>query len=534
MDDAMPRGPIIRVRAAALLDADGVASLNVSQPRGPEGRTTPRTAATGTPRDAAPPGVGGGLEVTLRGVPGECVADVLDIRPIRDDLPSADDPLVIDLCDAALLPALVNAHTHLDLSHIGPRPFDPARGFAGFARLIISERHTDPGAIADSVRLGVDRSLDGGVVAVGDVAGAFSAEPVGVLTASRLGGVSFVELFGHGERATNTIRAARDLARLLDDRGCFRDGVLPAAWSFQPHAPYSAGLAVYAECARLVRAAGTHASVLTTHLAESPEERDFVANAAGPFRELLDELGVLDDTALADLGRGRSPVEHVAQAMSGVPTIIAHANDVNDHDLDRLVALQLRWRDAAARMGSDAIGGVAYCPRSSAYFGHDTHFGPHRYQEMADAGVNVMLGTDSIVNLPDDEADRLSPLDDARLLWRRDGADPCALVGMITTNPARALGLDDTLFVWPRGMIGEQRPGDGPPTRIAGPIAVTLGEGAAADPAARVFAGRQAPCLLWDGAAWRTPRRANAAPPNTPTRDISATSPDLRTRRPAP
>ncbi len=27
-----------------------------------------------------------------------------------------------------LIPAMVNAHTHLDLTHIGPRPFDPKAG----------------------------------------------------------------------------------------------------------------------------------------------------------------------------------------------------------------------------------------------------------------------------------------------------------------------------------------------------------------------------------------------------------------------
>jgi len=61
---------------------------------------------------------------------------------------------------------------------------------------------------------------------------------------------------------------------------------------------------------------------------------------------------------------------------------------------------------------------------------------------MLELGVNVCLATDSIVNIPPDQAERISPLDDARLLHAREKPDASTLLRMITLNPARALGLD--------------------------------------------------------------------------------------------
>ena len=64
---------------------------------------------------------------------------------------------------------------------------------------------------------------------------------------------------------------------------------------------------------------------------------------------------------------------------------------------------------------------------------------------MLDAGINVALGTDSIVCLPADQCNRLSVLDEMGFLHQRDGTDPLTLLRMATVNGARALGVDENL-----------------------------------------------------------------------------------------
>jgi cytosine/adenosine deaminase-related metal-dependent hydrolase len=152
-----------------------------------------------------------------------------------------------------------------------------------------------------------------------------------------------------------------------------------------------------------------------------------VESAQGPLADLLARLGVWDKSIA---GTGTHPVDLLADVLARRPIIAAHLNYVEERHLEML-----------SRFGTT----VAYCPRASAYFGHPRDGRPpHRYQEMMIRGINVALGTDSIVCL--DTADRLSVLDDMRFLYRRDGVEPRTLVRMATVNGALALGFDPQLF----------------------------------------------------------------------------------------
>ncbi|MFG0312636.1 MAG: hypothetical protein ACF8LL_00400, partial [Phycisphaerales bacterium] len=67
----------------------------------------------------------------------------------------------LTLHDQLLLPALCNAHTHLDLTHIGPQPHVPGDGFVRWVDMIRSNRAVEDAQIGACVRLGVERSLAG-------------------------------------------------------------------------------------------------------------------------------------------------------------------------------------------------------------------------------------------------------------------------------------------------------------------------------------------------------------------------------------
>jgi cytosine/adenosine deaminase-related metal-dependent hydrolase len=285
------------------------------------------------------------------------------------------------------------------------------------------------------------------------------------LRASPLVGVSYVELFGIGLTEEAGIAFARGLfdgALGLDEGG--------VALGLSPHAPYSCSARTYGVCAALARQHGVR---LMTHAGETPEERDFITHGRGAFIGLLERVGAWDASVLKGVGKGLSPVEHVVGALSkGVSAAMAHVNDCSDRDIELL-----------ASSGAS----VTYCPRASAYFGQDEAFGAHRYREMLDAGINVALGTDSIINLPGDQVDQLSTLHDARLLAARDGVDPTTLLAMCTTRGARALGLDEELFRFP--PVGGSAPIGG-----IGAVSVDISRGAS--PAALVMQSREMPELL--------------------------------------
>lgn len=349
----------------------------------------------------------------------------------------------IQVVDAILTPALVNAHTHLDLTHIGPQPFDPAEGFTGFIRLVLSRRLTELHDINRSIALGTSLSLAGGVVAVGDIAGVVESKPsvwpLLALASTPLHGVSFLEYFGIGESEEAGVHDSRAAIKEAASRHPANSRI---RLGLQPHAPYTASPRLYVEASAHAHGAqrnGVYRMLASTHLAESPEERELITKSKGPFRQFLERVGWWNRAVEKGFVGSESPISFffcncsILGAMQ-VPFVLAHVNNCDDSDL----------RDLANSPHS-----IAYCPRSSSYFRNHEHFGPHRYRDMLAAGINVCLGTDSVINLP--TADRISTLDEARFLFARDGFDAHELLAMATIRGARALGLPETAFRFSRG-----------------------------------------------------------------------------------
>lgn len=369
--------------------------------------------------------------------------------------PATDSATRIDRPGCVLMPAHVNAHTHLDLTHIGPQPHDPAAGFTSWIQMILANRLSDPAQIRASVAEGCRLLRKGGVGLVGDIAGVAggqpSLDPWQALAESGLAGVSYLEFFAIGTRTEASIARLEELLASIPEfiRGHARFGL-------QPHAPNTVSPAGYAAAAQL---ADRFRLPLITHLAESADERRFIAECAGPQLELLRALGIWDDNAAADFGKGLTPIGHLEPFIRQSGLGVVHVNQCSDADLAILA-------DARTR--------VVYCPRASSYFGAEHHFGPHRYRDMLAAGIEVALGTDSVINLPSGIVDEaglgLGTLDEARFLHARDGTDPDTLIKMITTHGSRVLGFDDDSVTLdegstPIGILAIPASGEGSPAK---------------------------------------------------------------------
>ncbi|MGD9689947.1 MAG: amidohydrolase family protein [Phycisphaerales bacterium] len=383
----------------------------------------------------------------------------------------------VECPDAVLIPGLINAHTHLDLTSIGPIAHEPADGFVAWVNQVRSRRAQTRESVAAAVARGVELSLAGGVVAVGDIAGAVQGVPCAwaaeALSNSSLSGVSYLEFFGigaHEPRAAALLKAiALDVARSSAEGGPVRLGL-------QPHAPYSVSLELFQEVASFARHMGVR---VATHLSESPEELEFVASGTGPLADLLREVDAWDESMESTFTNpGVTPVRWLEPALRQARFVAAHVNHCDDADIEVLVKSRTS---------------VAYCPRASAYFGAPDRLGPHRYRELLAAGVNVILGTDSLLNLPAQAADPatggMSTLDEMRLLYRRDGTDPSTLLAMGTTGAARGLGFHPASFLL-SGPLG------GP---IGGVVAVPIAGEAADDPLAAIMESDAPPSLLVHG-----------------------------------
>lgn len=327
---------------------------------------------------------------------------------------------VQDLGEVALLPGLINAHCHLDYTHMaGGLP--PPRSFSDWIKgMLALKAQWSYTEYAQSWIAGAHMLLRTGTTTVADIEAVPELLPE-VWETTPLRVISLLELTN--VRAQRT--ADEVLAEAVDKIAALPHGRQRAGLS--PHALYSTS-------AELVQRAAAEARrrqwLLAVHVAESVEEFEMFTRAASRMYDWLSRQRDMRDCG------GRTPVERLAELEALGPNLLAiHANYLLPGDADLL-----------ARHGVS----VVHCPRSHRYFQHR----PFDLQTCLQAGVNVCLGTDSLASMLKEER-RLPELDlfaEMRALAAsQPGLPPETILRLATVNGARALGQ--------AGELGELSPG---------------------------------------------------------------------------
>ncbi len=322
----------------------------------------------------------------------------------------------IDLTDCVLLPGLVNAHTHLELSYLkGEVPYRN-----NFIQWVDSLRELRSQALPSQLGDGTferimnhacRESVQGGVTTVGDIS--YEHRAWHYLSRQPLRKTCFAEVFGMtGDLDTPGEYLRRCIARTRTDE-LLRLGL-------SPHAPYSAASAVYGLSAELAAENFSDDSPisLTTHLAETVEESVFLLEGTGPWLDYLKRINKWDGSFICP---GQSPVNYfLSLDLADQPFLLAHVNYITDDELTALAR---------------AEHSVVFCPRSHYFFNRPAH----SFRSMLEAGVNVCLGTDSLAS-----NDSLSILDEMRFLHEQyPDFSVETLLKMGTINGAAALGWQD-------------------------------------------------------------------------------------------
>jgi cytosine/adenosine deaminase-related metal-dependent hydrolase len=405
--------------------------------------TTILTAAWIAPISTAP------IPDAAIAIQNQHIAAVGPIAAIRAAFPGAAE---IDLGNSTLLPGLVNAHVHLDLTNT-PRPEAPG-SFLQWVEHVISDAMKKASAHALAVGMkavvaGMKQCVQYGVTGIGDVA-ARQINPMRstIEVSAKQRGTSYGEVTAMATR--RGLLEEKIIEATFDGQGAWEN----LRVGISPHAPYSVEPQGYRRCLEVAR---KEKLPLATHLAETPYEAEFLASHTGPLRELWEWLKGWDDQVPTFTG---GPIRY-AQALGllDYPTLLAHVNYCDDDELSIL---------AAGRAS------VVYCPRTHAYFGHP----PHRFRDMLARGINVALGTDSCASSPD-----LNLLDDLRLVHRI--APEMAVADkwrLITVNAARAIDFPS---------IGSLAPGN-----WADVIAFPTSD---ADPLREILESTMTPSRVWLG-----------------------------------
>ena len=315
-----------------------------------------------------------------------------------------------------LCPGFVNAHCHLELSHM--RGMIPeGTGLVDFLGAVIRRRGTggpmgkgadDPEG-GDLVRAAIaaaeQEMLDGGIVAVGDICN--TADTLEQKLAGRLHYHNFIETIGFVEQAAP---ARFEQSRAVQDRFSGRHSLVP-------HAPYSVSAGLFRLIAGL---AGNR--LLTMHNQETEEENTFFLSGQGDFLRLYKMLGV--DVSFFK-GTGQRSLESCLSYFNKEQTmILVHNVATGGEDLRVLPA------------GGPELY-FCLCPNANLYIGSQLP----DVDLLVRSGCRIVVGTDSLAS-----NHRLSVLEELKTLQRAfPRLDTAGLLGWATLNGARALRMEETL-----------------------------------------------------------------------------------------
>jgi cytosine/adenosine deaminase-related metal-dependent hydrolase len=340
------------------------------------------------------------VPIAGRPIPGGAVAvdggRIISVGP-------HDGGAVEELGSVAILPGLVNAHTHLELSWMrGMVP--PSTSMPSWAKALIGRRRELAGAPdpVEPIARAIADARRSGTCLIGDVTNSLAAyDP---LLDSELSAAIFHELIGFAPRDPDAVvNAARERFA----------GLTPVEWlrlAVAAHAPYSVAPALLRAIA-----AAQPGGPFSIHLGESAQEIEFLRSATGEWRDLLELVGAWNpDWAAPACG----PVEYLDRlGLVNDRLIAVHGVQFGDEDLARL---------------SRADATIVTCPRSNRWTGA----GVPPIARFYASGAHVAVGTDSLASVED--LDLFAELAEIRRL--APSVPPAQLLESATLKGAEALG----------------------------------------------------------------------------------------------
>jgi cytosine/adenosine deaminase-related metal-dependent hydrolase len=320
---------------------------------------------------------------------------------------------VTDFPGCVIMPGLVNAHTHLELTHFPAwklrkgLDYSPRTYVDWVIQVIKIRRALTANELIHSLWEGITKSLECGTTTVGDILTDRSL--LRVYQESPLSARLYFEAIGQDDE-----HCAALLHALGETLASFPGGRLQPGLS--PHAPHTLSARFMQE---VVALAHSHAVPIAVHLAESPDEVRFLHDSSGSIAELLYPFAGWEHYLPAP--RRTTPTAYLdSLGVLTRLTALIHSVHVTPADADILK------RSEAS---------VVLCPRSNERLA----VGKAPAALLKKAGIPLALGTDSLAS-----NDSLSLWDEMRFLRKAFPGtfSPAEVLAMATLGGAHALHLE--------------------------------------------------------------------------------------------
>lgn len=314
----------------------------------------------------------------------------------------------VDLGNSAIIPGLINAHTHLDLTSLHGR-INYNASFTDWVKQVIDAKSKwKEDDYRSSIRAGIAKSIESGTTTVADITR--NDYTLDELINSKLRKSIFYELIDFNpSTAENTIDNFKDRISSIKNTPLLNIGI-------SPHAPYTVSKELYKRCSKISEELDIN---VATHLSETREEIEFLTKGTGRLADLLKSRNMLNGWKHP----GVRPITYLSNMrILNNKCLLIHCNYVSESEISDI---------------EKSKSSVVFCPRSHRFFGHKHH----PFSQYIERNINVALGTDSLAS-----NDSLSVLDEMKFIYK-DHKDigPQHILYMGTTAGAIALGLEDNI-----------------------------------------------------------------------------------------
>lgn len=322
------------------------------------------------------------------------------------DHPSSDTKNgTIEQLKGILCPGFINAHCHLELSHLRDK-ISPRRGLIDFIKEIQASRASDDAEILEAANRADNEMYESGIVAVGDISNGNVTIPV--KANSKIYYHTFIETFSFlPERANDVFDKALSLLNEFKSQSC----------SITPHAPYSVSKDLF----KLIKGyTETGQNLISIHNQESDDENKFYRYRSGGFLDLYDQFGININYFKS---QARNSLQSVIPLLSNKQEILlVHNTCTNLKDIYFIKRFDRKVH-------------FCFCPGANLYIENKLP----KIELFIDHGFNLTLGTDSLASNT-----KLCILNEMRILQEKfPSLSTATLIEWATVNGAKYLGIDD-------------------------------------------------------------------------------------------
>ena len=325
--------------------------------------------------------------------------EVLAIFKNRSEVPQDK----LEIFEGILCPGFVNAHCHLELSHLKGNA-EKGKGFLQFSHTIRQRDNYTHNAKKQAIERAEQEMIANGIVAVGDICN--TGDTLEQKQKENLMYYNFIETFGVHENKVDVV-----FNQAIELRNEFRAADQKA--SIVPHAPYSVPPVLMN---KINNAFDEKDELLTIHLQETKEENQLFENKKGDFFDWLNGMN-----ATSSIWENRNKSTDILQELGNKKMLLVHNTFMKKEELTENY--------------------YCTCPKANLYIENALPDYPLFDTE------KLCVGTDSLAS-----NDSLSILDELLIIQSNSNFDLNTLLKIACKNGAEALGFEQ-LGTFEKGKI---------------------------------------------------------------------------------